>query len=462
MNRRELLKTAAVAAAGVSVIRTPVVKAKKTGMVDNPLGAPQTYDWKEPSEPVTAIIIGAGGRGNIYAKYAEINPKEMKVVGVAEPVELRNERMAKAYNISKENRFVTWEDIFERPKFADVCVITTPDHLHYGPAMAALEKGYDLLLEKPIAQSWKECNDILQLATTKNSNVAVCHVLRYAPYFKQMRHVVRSGQIGEVISVQHLEPVEAVHMSHSYVRGNWRKTKESNPMLLAKSCHDLDILRWIIDKPCNTVSSFGSLTLFRKDKAPAGVPKRCTDGCPVEKECPFSAFKVYLRDKKYLWHLDLPEKTDECILKALREGPYGRCVYYCDNDVVDHQVVNMQFDGGVTADFAMIGLTSYAGRRTRVFGTKGDIVGDQETLEVADFTSGKRIQWTDEAYAKDHNGHGGGDHRLVRDFIQAVSRKDPTLLTSTLAVSMESHFMGFKAEESRLNRKTICLDTENL
>jgi predicted dehydrogenase len=469
INRRELLKTLGLAT-GASLIgqsssaapepsplpalpaatTSPVKTTPVDGQEGLELGTPPTINCLKPPRPVTAVVIGAGNRGNLYASYARSHPEEWKIVGVAEPIPYRNERMAKTYGVDETNRFVTWEHVFEKPKFADVCIITTPDHLHYGPAMAALELGYDLLLEKVVAQTWKECRQILDLANRKGRVVAVCHVLRYAPYFRQLRHVVRSGRIGDIVSVQHLEPVEHIHMSHSFVRGNWRNAEGSNPMILSKSCHDLDILRWIIDRPCRKVTSFGSLRLFRKEMAPEGSTPRCTDGCAAEATCPFSALKIYLKRRTYLGHLKCDEYTGEKILAALKEGPYGRCVYRCDNDVVDHQITNLEFEDGVTAAFSMESLTSYAGRRTRIMGTKGDIVGDEHFLDVHDFAERKQIRWDVRKAATNLGGHGGGDFRLVRDFVQAVFRKDPSLLTSTLDASMESHLMGFRAEESRL------------
>jgi len=301
-----------------------------------------------------------------------------------------------------------------------------------------------------VAQTWQECGEILELATREERIVAVCHVLRYTPYFRQLRHVISSGLIGDVVSMQHLEPVEHIHMSHSFVRGNWRNSRESNPMILSKSCHDLDILRWLVAKPCRRLSSFGSLNLFREARAPEGAPARCTDGCPAEENCPFSALKIYLRRKTYLGHLRIEDRSDRSILEALKIGPYGRCVFRCDNDVVDHQVTNLEFEEGVTVAFSMEGLTSYAGRRTRVMGTKGDIVGDETILDVHLFNERRRERWDVRKHAQVASGHGGGDDGLVRDFVQAVSRRDPALLTSTLAASMESHLMGFMAEESRL------------
>ena len=400
--------------------------------------------------PVTAIVIGAGNRGNVYAGYALKYPGELKIVGVAEPVAHKNERFARIHQIPSENRFNSWEEVFTRPKFADAVIITTPDHLHYGPAMEALPMGYDMILEKVVAQSWKECNDILQSAVKFNSIVAVCHVLRYTAYFRKLKEICDSGLLGDIISFQHMEPVEHMHMSHSFVRGPWRNSKESNPMILSKSCHDTDIIRWIIGKPCTRVSSFGSLTWFRKENAPAGSPLRCMDGCPAEAHCPYDARKVYQSQNWYISHLNLVTNSEEEILDKLRTTRYGICVYKQDNDVVDHQICNFEFEGGITASFSMEAMTHYGGRRTRIMGTKGHATGDENELEYADFVTGKVTRW-DVSSAQITSGHGGGDYGLVHDFVRASQKKDPTLLTSTIQASMESHLMGFMAEKSRLN-----------
>ena len=272
---------------------------------------------------------------------------------MAEPIPYRRERMARAFNIPEKHQFVTWEHVFEIPKFADALIISTPDDLHYGPAMAGLEMGYQLLLEKVIAQTWEECRDILELTENKEAIVAVCHVLRYNPYFRKLKEMVDGAALGKVVSVQHLEPVERIHMSHSFVRGNWGNSKKSNPMILSKSCHDTDILRWIIGKPGRKVSSFGSLSLFRQEMAPAGSAERCTGGCAVERDCPYSARKIYLEKRSWLQHLNLEEVNEQTILRELDKGPYGRCVYRCDNDVVDHQISNYEFEEGITAAFSM-------------------------------------------------------------------------------------------------------------
>ncbi len=451
LSRREMLRISGLAAAGI-----PLLNLLPSNIQAKPIIIPLNPEFKDPDRPVTAVVIGAGNRGNVYAGYSIKAPKELKIVGVAEPIELRRKKFAEKYGIPKEHQWVTWEHAMQVPKFADAMIITTPDNLHYGPAMAALNLGYDLWLEKPIAQTWNECNDILKLALKKEAIVAVCHVLRYTAYFRKLKEIMDSGILGDIVSVQHLEPVDHIHMSHSYVRGNWRNTKESNFMLNAKSCHDLDILRWTINKHCTRVSSFGSLKHFKEKNAPAGSTARCTDGCKAEATCPYSALKVYYRNRTYLHHFDFPEGADkgEIIMKNLKEGPYGRCVYRCDNDVVDHQILNLEFEDEITAAFNMEAFTSYGGRRTRVFGTMGDVVGDENLLTVVDFRTDKAEVW-DSSKVKIDSGHGGGDYGLAHDFVQAVSQRKPELLTSTISASMESHLMGFRAEESRLTGKII-------
>jgi predicted dehydrogenase len=224
-------------------------------------------------------------------------------------------------------------------------------------------------------------------------------------------------------------------------------------MILSKSCHDTDILRWLIGKPSRRISSFGSLSLFRPDRAPVGAPRRCTDGCPVEAECPFSALKVYLEpDSPWAAYLVTADRSEAGLRKALQDGPYGRCVYYCDNDAVDHQVTNIEFDDGVTAAFSLEGLTSYGGRRTRITGTRGDLTGDELTLSVFDFATRKTCEWTQPTQ---QSGHGGGDFGLVHDFVRAVAGQDASILSSTIDASMESHLMGFMAEKSRLNHGEV-------
>lgn len=451
LNRRDWLK-------GMGLMAVAAPAAGMAMKLGRPKWLGTAPDRQKPSRPIRFVVLGAGARGNIYAGYAKKYPDEMEIVGFAEPIPLRSQRFAKKYNIPQNRRFITWEHVFREPRFADAVIISTPDHLHYGPAMQAMAKGYQVLLEKPVAQSWQQCRDILNQSKKYQSIVAVCHVLRYTPYFRELKHVVESGALGEVVSAMHLEPIQHIHMTHSYVRGIWRKTKETNPAILAKSCHDLDILRWILDRPCESLASFGSLKWFRKENAPQGAPLRCTDGCPVERECPYSALKIYHQRRDWTYHMDLPEEKaaqGAAIMKELREGPYGRCVYHCDNDVVDHQTVMMRFQGDVTVNFNMEAFTGYHGRRTRIFGSMGDVVGDMDSMTVTDFKTRQSHQWKVSDHATIDSGHGGGDYGLVRDLIAAIDRKDPSLLTSTIDASMESHLMGFVAEESRRTGKIL-------
>lgn len=401
-------------------------------------------------KPVTAILIGAGHRGNIYADYAIRNPGELKIVAVADPNLERQNRVRIKYKLNPDYCFNNWEDIFLKEKFADAIIIATPDNLHVKPCLAALDAGYDVLLEKPIAPTEAECRLILDKVITTNRIVGVCHVLRYSPYFRQLKEVLDAGLLGKIISIQHMEPIEQIHMSHSYVRGNWKNSKTATPIVLAKSCHDTDIIRWLVNSPAHDVHCFGNLSWFTNANAPEGSTERCTDGCKVESSCPYSALQIYLRDKMRLYVFDLPEnksKWDAIILQNLKTTDYGRCVYRMDNDQPDHLTVNMLFENGVTAAFSMEAHVSYEGRITRIMGSTGDIVGDMENFQLTNFRTRKKTSWKMKS-----DPHGGGDHRLVKDWVQAVAQQDKSLLSSSIEVSIESHLMAFGAEKSRLNR----------
>ena len=446
LSRRNLIKTLGLATGGLLTL--PLNGFAETNLR---LYIPDPLKYPAPDKAVTAITLGAGNRGNVYGGYALQFPDHLKIIGVADPNEIRNQRYCQKHNIPSENSFRTWEDVFDRPKFADAIIISTPDNLHFGPCMKALAMGYDILLEKPIAPTEKECRKILALAKQTNRVVAVCHVLRYSPYFIKLRELMQNGSIGELISIQHMEPIQHIHMSHSYVRGNWHNSKETTPIILAKSCHDLDILRWLVGSSCDKISAFGDLKWFKKENSPVGATPRCTDGCAVEKECPYSALKIYYRDRQRTYVFDLPEDTTkqaEVILDKLKTTNYGRCVYQMDNDQPDHYTTNLQFSNGVTAAFNMEAFTSYEGRRTRVMGSLGDIVGDMSEFTYTNFLTCKKTDWKLTSDA-----HGGGDWNLVSDWVQAVSKQDSALLSSSIDVSVESHIIGFTAEKSRLQGK---------
>lgn len=424
---------------------------------------PASLRARVKGRPVTLAILGAGNRGSVYARYAELYPECAKVVAVADINGFRRERMARKHAIPPTRCFADWSECIGAGRLADALVIALPDRLHYHPALQGLDLGYDLLLEKPIAQSIDECRDILARQKATGAIVAVCHVLRYAPIFVEMKRALDAGEIGELIAMQHREPIAYTHMVHAYVRGPAGNSRDTTPIILAKSCHDLDIIRWIVGRPCKRLSAEGSLTLFRPERAPSGAPRRCTDGCPHEKDCPFSALAIYVKARKHLYVFDKPDNqpwTDEFITNILKTSPYGRCAYRCDNDQPDHYAMAMEFEGGVTASFTMDGYNMHAGRRTRLVGTRGTIESDGVKFVLSRFGEGVKRVWDSEkvdlAGTADH-GHGGGDLRLVRDFVEAVAQRDISRLTSTLDVSVDSHVMGFLAEKSRIDGAKMSL-----
>lgn len=415
----------------------------KEDVFENPL-------HKKIQQPVSVILIGAGHRGNIYAEYAIQHPDEMTIAAVADINPARLKKIQRRHKLTGDNCYTYWNEVFAKPKFADAVIIATPDHLHTEPCLAALEAGYDVLLEKPIAPTEIECRLILKKAQETGRIVGVCHVLRYSPYFRELKETIDKGVIGSIISIQHMEPIEQIHMSHSYVRGKWRNSNTATPILLAKSCHDTDIIRWLVNNPVQDVHCFGNLKWFTTKNAPEGSTERCTDGCAAEANCPYSAIQIYQRDKKRLYVFDMPEdksEWDEFILQQLKTTDYGRCVYKMDNNQPDHLTVNMLFENGVTAAFSMEAHVSYEGRRTRIMGSNGDITGNMETFILTDFKTRKQTKWKMKT-----DPHGGGDHRLIEDWLQAVSQQNNALLSSSIEVSVESHLIALAAEKSRLSR----------
>jgi predicted dehydrogenase len=457
MNRRDALKTTTGLLLGGTFFPWSLEARDEAGA---PLILPDPESTFVPDRPITAITLGAGARGTTYGNYAQAFPDQLKIVGVAEPIPFRNDRHAAQHGIPAENRFDTWEHVFARDKFADAVIIATPDDLHYGPCIAALRLGYDILLEKPISPSEDECREILALTRETGRIVAVCHVLRHAPYFIKMHELMTAGAIGRVVNLQHFEPIEHVHMSHSFVRGNWHDSVATAPIILAKSSHDLDMIRWLMNEESEAIQAFGAQSWFHEGNAPAGSTPRCQDGCTVEATCPYSALRIYHRNRSWLHVFDLPEELDrrgpeagELILDRLRTTDYGRCVYRMDNDQCDHYVANIRFRSGATASFSMDAFTPYGGRRTRVMGSMGFIEGDMDRLSLHDFRTGEVQHFEREvlnAEALAYDGHGGGDWRLMANWVQAVAEQNEAILTSSLDASVESHLMAFAAERSRM------------
>lgn len=412
--------------------------------------------------PVELIIIGAGDRGTVYASYASQHPDLAKVVGVAEPREYYRQRMVDEHGIAQENVFTDWKDLARKDRFADAVVIATQDSMHLEPALAFADLGYHILLEKPMAPDEEGCRRIVEGILRNDVLFAVAHVLRYTTYTRKLKEIIDSGAIGEIVSMHRLEPVGYWHQAHSFVRGNWRREAESSSMLLAKSCHDLDWIRYIMGRECKTVSSFGSLFHFRKVNKPEKAGIRCIS-CDYEPECPYSAKKIYLQfleDGNTGWPVSVitPDVTEKSVLDAIETGPYGRCVYECDNDVVDHQIVNMEFDGGSSASFTMTAFTQAGGRRTSIFGTRGEIYGDGSTIRVFDFlTDTSRTYHTTMDQDLALEGHGGGDYGLIQAFVSAVSHNDSSKILSGPEETLESHLMVFAAERSRREKRIVVM-----
>ncbi len=419
--------------------------------------------------PIKVILIGAGNRGKTYTDYMHSAPERYQVVGVAEPVDSRRHYIRDKWSIPEENCHLTWETILDVPKFADLAVISTMDQLHYAPAMKALELGYDLLLEKPVAPTPEECGEIYKQAKKYGRKVMVCHVLRYTSFFKQFKQILDDGILGQVMSVEHIEAVGNIHQSHSFVRGNWGNSTRSTFMLLQKCCHDIDILQWLLDKDCKKIQSFGGLTYFRRENAPEGSPERCHEGCPEADTCPYNAVKLYYDDKENDWFRTTATKkvtpTDEDVMEALKTTQYGKCVFKCDNDVVDHQTVNMQFDGGTTVNMTMCAFTK-GGRTTHVMGTKGELWAYMDAESGKNFYfysfATKEYSYLDADIAVRGDsivaGHGGGDAGIIDALYRYMTGELSAEQVSEIGISCGNHLAVFAAEDSRLEGRIIDMD----
>lgn len=397
-------------------------------------------------------VIGAGARGFLsYMPYVQNHPHEAEIVAVAEPDAERRTAFVQAFKLGAGQVYHSWEQLLAQPKLCDALLICTQDRMHFEPTMQALRKGYHVLLEKPMSNNPLECALMTEEASKQGRLLSICHVSRYTPFWQQLKGLIAGGRIGDVVSVQHNENVGYLHYAHSFVRGNWRNAELSSPMILAKSCHDMDLIRWLVDSECVRVSSFGSLSHFRSESAPDGSAERCTDGCKVEASCPYSAVRFYLRepDDNPFARLIADPPTAENRMKAIKTGPYGKCVYRTDNNVVDHQVVNMEFASGATVMFSMCGLTRDINRIVQIMGTKGEIRGDLATGEIDLFEFAGGVRTVVRASAGE-GGHQGGDDGIMRQFLSDLRERRFEGNPTSADASLESHLMAFAAEQSRL------------
>lgn len=406
-------------------------------------------------------IIGYGGRGRLYSDILK-NNQEAEIIAICDCDKDKLTLAKKELGMQDNALYASENDFFAQDKMADILFVCTQDELHFGHAIKGLEKGYDLLLEKPIACSMEECRAIEAKAKELNRNIFVCHVLRYTPFYMEIKKQLDSGKFGRVISLSTTENVAYWHQAHSYVRGNWNNDNRATPMIIAKCCHDLDLISWFMDDICESVSSFGSLSVFKTENAPKDSAEYCLD-CTLKATCPYSAEKIYIKDRaekgKLGWPCDIivNEPTVEKLYTALKTSKYGKCVYKCDNNVVDHQVVNLQFTNGGTAQLTMTAFSEECFREIRLHCENGDIAGNMIDNVLTCNIFGKESYKVDVNIVSDTDyGHGGGDLGMMETLIDFY--KGESKLNTTITESMQSHYMGFAAEESRKgNGKSIKL-----
>jgi predicted dehydrogenase len=401
---------------------------------------------------ISYAVLGYGDRGltfsNLLLEHPEIGGR---VVAVAElnPDKLR--QAAQDCGLAPEQCFGSAAELLAAPRCAEAAVVATLDQDHAESATNALAQGYHLLLEKPMATSLAECQAIAAAQAASGCVVGVCHSLRYNLVYARLQEMIAAGSIGDIISFEHVEGVEIRHQAHSFVRGNWARAADTSFMLMTKSCHDLDLFQFLFGRACERVASFGSLSHFRAANKPEGAPKRCLDGCPAS-DCPYHAADIYLTPKSGYRRV-FALKDDANVEQALREGPYGRCVYDCDNDVVDHQIVTLEYAGGLTGTFTMTAFAP-AGRHSRVHGTRGMLVVDEVGRGISrhDLASGEVVA---EVLPLPPGSHGGGDYLTLLDVTAAIRAKDPDAVRTGAAESLASHTVVFAAEYARLHQEVV-------
>ena len=409
------------------------------------------------SRQLTALLIGAGARGAMaYAPYALQFPEKIQFIAVAEPDHSRRQMFAQQHRLPENAVFTDYHQMLAAGINADIVLVCTQDKEHIEPALMALDKGYHILVEKPISPSRDECLALQKKVEQTGLSATVCHVLRYTPFFRKIREILQSGGIGDLVSITHNENVGYYHAAHSYVRGNWRNEATSSPMLLAKSCHDIDILLWLVGERCTKVSSFGGLKHFCAANAPQGSTAYCSGGCQVFNQCPFNAYKIYSDPlTAHIGEAVFGDKSVNEIRKELQAGQYGRCVYHCDNDVVDHQATIMEFKSGVTASFHMNSLSYDISRTIQLCGTKGEIKGrmEDEYLMLHSFLDHRSERIDIGTPTLNGYGHGGGDFALMESLVDFLNGTGD--MASSVAVSVESHLICFAAETARKTNQVM-------
>lgn len=409
---------------------------------------------------LTIATLGCGARGRTYSRFAASLPDRYQIVAACDLVECRAQEVAALHPGRPAPLFLDEEEFFAAGKLADLVIIATQDRDHYAHALRAIALGYDVLLEKPAAPTLEECEDLDQKARAAGVKIGLCFVLRYTPFYRSVKSVIDSGRLGRIISIHASEGVEPYHQAHSFVRGHWAKSEDSTPMILAKCSHDADLLCWFAGSEIRQVSSFGRLDFFRKENAPVGAPQRCSDGCPHAKECMYDAHR-YLTDKRSWLRMVLDgaeTASDEKVTHFIQTSPWGRCVYHCDNDVVDHQVISGEMLNGVTINFTMTAFDS--GRSIEIYGTKGVLKGGQAwkdanayELSVRDHATAQTTEVPIEHPVEaGYAGHGGGDFGIVDSLDKLFGPKG---VLSPGLDGLAGHRLALLAEASRLTKQRV-------
>ncbi|WP_294911428.1 Gfo/Idh/MocA family oxidoreductase [uncultured Eubacterium sp.] len=425
------------------------------------------------NRPITAIIVGAGHRSFVYSELAKTNPEMLKIVGVADPNPIRRKKAMDYFGFKEDMCFENAEELAKKGKLADTVINGTMDEQHLETAVPLLNAGYDMLLEKPFAPNEEEMRQIVNCAKKNNSKVMICHVLRYTPFYYAIKERIVNGEIGEIINIQTTEHVSYHHLSTSYIRGKWANSDKCHTsMLLAKCCHDLDIIMWMMSetKP-KQISSFGGKFQFKPENAPKEAGTICMKDCPLVDTCVYSTKRLYIdhpdRWAFYVWDALEGKKNisiEDKIALMKSDSPYARCIYKCDNNVVDHQSVLINFESGATGTHNMVGGSAEPRREIHIIGTKGEIFGN---FEESKFTVLK-IDPSPDAHNEEcdveevdlrvtgdmvgaYGGHGGGDERLAADFVKFIRGEKPSLACTSIFDSVAGHLSVYLADKSREN-----------
>ncbi len=418
-------------------------------------------------EELNVLIIGAGNRGMyVYAELSKRKDIPIKVSGVAESDPEKLEKMRNLYNIPEELCFKSGKDALLQKRDFDAVIIASPDYTHYELTLMSLNNGYHVLLEKPMSHSPKQCIEIVKAQEKSGKVLSLAHVLRYAPFFQEIKKMIDEKTLGEVQTIDLLEEVGYWHFAHSYVRGNWSKESESGPIILTKSCHDLDILNYLIESDIETVYSTGSLNYFKINNSPPKSTKTCIEKCSVKNTCPYNAERFYLFEKDplkvgYPANVISLEKTIESRKKALKNGPYGKCVFKCNNDVCDNQVVVLNFKNKVRVNFRISAFGQEPIRKIKIYFGNGEINGNltEGSIRITKYGGTKDKDTLKQEYTNFFGGHGGGDFFLLKNFVQLILGENKKLNLSSAQLSLDSHLLAFAAEKSR--KENIIIDYEN-